>query len=171
MNWPGVVLLLSAFVFLLVDLKVTNHGLPTAAAILTLVLGGVTLSGVMAPYPWASSAVAAMLALLAGATLLVIFREARAARGIPAATGVEGIIGEEGVVRRPVEVGSPGWVFVHGELWRAVAATPPEDVYEGDRDLLMRVGSRVKVVDLGDGKVAVEPLGPARSGPWPKEGG
>ena len=32
------------------------------------------------------------------------------------------MIGEVGTVRRSVGVNSEGWVFVHGELWRAVLA-------------------------------------------------
>jgi hypothetical protein len=35
------------------------------------------------------------------------------------------MIGEVGTVRSPVGVDSSGWVFVHGELWRAVLAFSP----------------------------------------------
>jgi membrane-bound ClpP family serine protease len=45
----------------------------------------------------------------------------------PALTGKEGMIGEVGTVRRPVGVNSEGWVFVHGERWRAVLAFAPEE--------------------------------------------
>ena len=34
------------------------------------------------------------------------------------------MIGEVGTVRSPVGVSSEGWVFVHGELWRAVHSLP-----------------------------------------------
>jgi membrane-bound serine protease (ClpP class) len=39
-----------------------------------------------------------------------------------ATTGAEGIIGEVGEVREAIAPGTPGKVFVHGEIWRAVSA-------------------------------------------------
>ncbi|MFZ0678303.1 NfeD family protein [Candidatus Binatus sp.] len=38
-----------------------------------------------------------------------------------ATTGAEGIIGEVGEVREAIAPGTPGKVFVHGEIWRAVS--------------------------------------------------
>jgi membrane-bound ClpP family serine protease len=51
----------------------------------------------------------------------------RSLRGRPALTGKEGMIGEVGTVRSPVGVNFAGWVFVHGERWRAVLAFAPEE--------------------------------------------
>ena len=66
------------------------------------------------------------------------------------------MIGEVGVVRAPVGTGIPGWVFVHGELWRAVAATAPEDAHDGrERPETLKVGRRVRVVDLEGGTTVV----------------
>jgi membrane-bound ClpP family serine protease len=45
-------------------------------------------------------------------------------KGRPALTGKEGMTGEVGTVRSPVGVDPSGWVFVHGELWRAMLAFP-----------------------------------------------
>ena len=65
-------------------------------------------------------------------------------------TGVEGMIGEIGTVRRPVLEGASGWVFVHGELWRALPESP---------DLVpMKVGAEVEVVALRRGAVVVRPI-------------
>ena len=44
----GVALVLLAFVLLVVDLKVTNHGLPTAGGLVALVLGVLMLFNTMA---------------------------------------------------------------------------------------------------------------------------
>jgi membrane-bound serine protease (ClpP class) len=38
-----------------------------------------------------------------------------------ATTGAEGIVGEVGEVREAIAPGTPGKVFVHGEIWRAVS--------------------------------------------------
>ena len=162
-------MILLAFAFFVVDLKVANHGLPTAGAIVALVLGGLLLSGAVAPYPWVSLVALVVVAILVGGTLLVVLGEVRAARGRPVTTGPEGMIGEAGVVRKPVGAGSPGWVFVRGERWRAVAAVVPEDAYGQDREQAIGVGRRVRVVGCGDGKVVVVPLESGASGHPPEE--
>ncbi len=163
-------MILLAFAFFVVDLKVANHGLPTVGGIVALVLGGLMLSGATAPYPWASLATLVAVAILVGGTLFVVVGEVRAARGRPVSTGMEGMIGEAGVVREPVSGGSPGWVFVHGERWQAVAAEVPEEAYGQDHEQAIGVGRRVRVVGFGDGKVVVVPLeAGAASGHPPEE--
>ena len=73
----------------------------------------------------------------------------------PVISGVEGMIGEIGVVKEPVGVSSPGWIFVHGERWQAIAAIAPEDAYRQDHEQVIKVGRKVLVVGLQDGKVTV----------------
>ncbi len=68
-------------------------------------------------------------------------------------TGREGMIGEVGTVRSPVGTHSEGWVFVHGERWRAVLAFAPEETDPRDRDAVVEVGRKVMVVGFGDGSV------------------
>ena len=168
-DWAGAALILLAFAFFVVDLKVANHGLPTAGAIVALVLGGLLLSGAVAPYPWVSLVTLVVVAIFVGGTLFVVASEVRAARGRPASTGMEGMLGEAGVVRQPVSGVSPGWVFVHGERWQAVAADVPEDAYGQDHERAIGVGRRVRVVGFGDGKVVVVPLEAGASGHPPEE--
>jgi membrane-bound ClpP family serine protease len=80
-------------------------------------------------------------------------------RGRPALTGREGMIGEAGTVRSPVGVDSSGWVFVHGELWRALLAFVPEETDPRDGEPMIEVGSKVTVVGFGEGGVVqVVPL-------------
>ena len=69
------------------------------------------------------------------------------------------MIGEVGTVRSPVGVRSEGWVFVHGELWRAVLAFAPEETAPQESDPMIRVGRRVRVVGFGEGgEVQVVPI-------------
>ncbi len=49
---------------------------------------------------------------------------------------------------------SEGWVFVHGERWRAVLAFAPAEADPPDRELVIGVGSKVAVVGFGEGGVA-----------------
>ncbi len=137
----------------LIDLKVTNHGLPTAGAILSLVAGGLALFGAGIPYSGVLLGVLVAVATLMGGGLFVILGSLRASKGRPAITGKEGMIGEVGTVRSPVGVESEGWVFVHGERWRAVLAFAPEETDPGDRDAVVEVGRKVAVVGFADGGV------------------
>jgi membrane-bound serine protease (ClpP class) len=163
MNWVGAALILVAVVFFAVDLVVTAHGLPTFAGIVALILGVLTLFDAASPY----SQAALIILVTAGVLVMVLFvtgsREALAARGRPAETGAEAMIGEIGVVREPVGVETPGWVFVHGEWWRAIPAIAPEDAYAQDREQTIGVGHKVQVVGLRDGTVTVLPFEPAES--------
>jgi membrane-bound serine protease (ClpP class) len=150
----GVVLVLVGLALFLIDLKVTNHGLPTAGAILSLVAGGLALLGTGVPYSGVLLGVLVAVAMLMGGGLFVILGSLRASKGRPAITGRDGMIGEVGTVRSPVGVESAGWIFVHGERWRAVLAFAPEESDPPDREPMVGVGSRVAVVGFGEGGVA-----------------
>jgi membrane-bound ClpP family serine protease len=63
------------------------------------------------------------------------------------------MIGEVGTVRSPVGVSSEGWVFVHGELWRAVLAFAPEETGPRESEPKIGVGRKVSVVGFGEGGV------------------
>ena len=123
----GVILILIGIVLFIVDLSVTNHGLPTAGAIVTLLAGGLALFGAGVPYSGVLLGALVVVAMLMGGLLFGILGSVRALKGRPALTGKEGMIGKVGTVRSPVSVDSVGWVFVHGERWRAVLAFAPEE--------------------------------------------
>jgi membrane-bound ClpP family serine protease len=84
-----------------------------------------------------------------------VLGEVRVAKEKSVASGVEVMIGEVGVVKEPVGVSSPGWIFVHGEWWQAIAAMALEDAYEQDHEQMIKVGRKMLVVGLQDGRVAV----------------
>ncbi len=92
-----------------------------------------------------------------------VLSSSRALRGTPVLTGKEGMIGEVGTVRSPVGVESEGWVFVHGERWRAVLAFAPEETDPRDSEPMIGVGRKVTVVGFGEGgTVQVMPV------EWPR---
>jgi len=162
-SWFGIALILLATAFFAVDLVVTNHGLPTVAAVVALVLGVLALLGVTAAYSWVALMVLVGLAILMGVVLVSGSSEALAVRGrLPATTGMEGMIGEVGDVVETVRAEPPGWIFVHGERWRAVPAVAPEEAYEQeDHEQAIGAGRRVQVVGIRDGKAVVLPFEPA----------
>ncbi len=147
----GVVLVLIGFALFLVDLNVTNHGLPTAGAILALLAGGLVLLVAGVPYAGVLLGALGVVAVLMGGVLVGVLGSSRALRGRPAITGKEGMIGEVGTVRSPVGLESEGWVFVHGERWRAALAFAPEETDPRDREAVLGVGRKVVVVGFGDG--------------------
>jgi len=147
----GVVLVLVGLALFLVDLSVTNHGLPTTGAILALLAGGLTLLGAGVPYSGILLGVLVVVAMLMGGVLFGIVGSLCALRGRPAITGKEGMIGEAGTVRSPVGVESAGWVFVHGERWRAVLAFAPEEADPRGEEPVIEAGRKVIVVGFGEG--------------------
>ena len=149
----GVVLVLVGIALFLVDLSVTNHGLPTAGAIVALLAGGLALLVAGVPYSGVLLGTIAVVTVLMGGVLFGVLRSSRALRGRPAMTGREGMIGEVGTVRSPVGTHSEGWVFVHGERWRAVLAFAPEEADPIDAEALIGIGRKVMVVGFGDGSI------------------
>jgi membrane-bound ClpP family serine protease len=149
----GVILILFGIVLFIVDLSVTNHGLLTVGAIVTLLAGGLALFGAGVPYSGVWLGAVVVVAMLMGGVLFGVLGSLRSLRGKPALTGMEGMIGEVGTVRSPVGVESTGWVFVHGERWRAVLAFAPEETDPRDAEPMIDVGSRVTVVGFGEGGI------------------
>src|SRR5215212_2793531 len=155
----GVILVLIGIALFIVDLSVTNHGLPTAGGIFTLLAGGLALLGAGVPYSGVLLGAVVVVAMLMGGVLFGLLGSLRSLRGRPALTGKEGMIGEVGTVRSPVGVNSSGWIFVHGERWRAVLAFAPEETDPRDGEPMIGVGSKITVVGFGDeGTVQVVPV-------------
>jgi membrane-bound ClpP family serine protease len=147
----GVILVLVGIALFIVDLNVTNHGLLTAGGIVTLLAGGLALFGAGVPYSGVLLGAVVVAAMLMGGVLFGVLGSLRGLRGRPALTGKEGMIGEVGTVRSPVGVDSSGWVFVHGELWRAVLAFVPEETDPRDGEPMIGAGSKVTVVGFDEG--------------------
>jgi membrane-bound serine protease (ClpP class) len=156
----GVILILVGIALFIVDLSVTNHGLLTAGGIATLLAGGLVLLGAGVPYSGVLLGAVVVVSMLMGGVLFGVLGSLRASKGRPALTGKEGMIGEVGIVRSPVGVNIEGWVFVHGELWRAVLAFAPEETHPRESETVIEVGRKVRVVGFGEGGVMqVVPIG------------
>jgi membrane-bound serine protease (ClpP class) len=149
----GVILILVGIVLFIVDLSVTNHGLLTAGGIVTLLAGGLALFVAGVPYSGLLLGAVVVAALLMGGVLFGFLGSLRVLGRRPALTGKEGMIGEVGTVRSPVGVNSEGWVFVHGELWRAVLAFAPEETGPRESEPMLGVGRKVSVVGFDEGGV------------------
>jgi membrane-bound serine protease (ClpP class) len=149
----GLILVLIGLALFFLDLHVTNHGVPTAGAIVALLAGGLALFGAGAPYSGVLLGAVVVVSMLMGGVLFGILGSLRGLKGRPAITGKEGMIGEVGTVRSPLGTHSEGWVFVHGERWRGVLAYASEGAGLGDDEPVVGVGGKVAVVGFGEGGV------------------
>jgi membrane-bound serine protease (ClpP class) len=149
----GAILVLIGIALFIVDVSVTNHGLLTAGGIVMLLAGGLALLWAGVPYSGVLFGSVVVLTVLMGGVLFGVLGSLRASKGRPALTGKEGMIGEVGSVRSPVGLRSEGWVFVHGELWRAVLAFVPEEADPQGGEPVVRARRRVRVVGFGEGGV------------------
>jgi membrane-bound serine protease (ClpP class) len=140
-NYAGLALIVLAIIFFILEIKVTSFGMLTVAGVISLVLGSVMLFKTPEP---ALRVSVGLIAMLSAFTLLVVgflaFMALRAQRA-PIRTGIEGLVHEVGTARSPLN--PRGKVFVHGEIWDAVAEEP------------VAAGERVEVVAVRNLTLAV----------------
>ena len=115
-------LILGAFALFAAEAKFASHGVLTVGGIALLTLGGLLL--VDAPIPEMRVHLVTALAIsiplgLITAFLMTIALQARRNKVV---TGEQGLVGETGVAQ--TQLSPQGKVFVHGELWDAIASTP-----------------------------------------------
>jgi membrane-bound serine protease (ClpP class) len=121
-NIIGVLLILLAFIFFILEFKITSYGLLSVAGLVSLFLGGMMLfrggeGGVDISWSVLIPTVAIVslfFILVAG----IVFRS-HLTRSM---TGAAGMVGERGVVYTPLN--PEGQIFVHGEYWQAVSDEP-----------------------------------------------
>ena len=142
----GLLLVVTGLVLFVLELKIASHGALGVAGTIAVIAGSVML------FPGARGDLRPpLLVVLPGSLTLAAFcfiatRIAIKARHVPLATGVEGLRGEIGVVEQPLT--PEGTVFVHGEIWKAMAASPGP----------VPAGARVRVVRVRNLIVDVEPV-------------
>ncbi len=131
-NYAGLMLILLAIVFFIMEMKIASYGLLSVAGVVSLALGSLMMFRQGGPgMGLAWNVFLPTIILVSGffvAVAAMVFR----AQVSQARTGLDGLIGEIGEVRRDID--PEGKVFVHGELWRATA------------DETIRAGTKVKVV-------------------------
>jgi membrane-bound serine protease (ClpP class) len=116
LSWAGLTLVLLGVTLLVVDAHVTSHGALTLSGLVAIAIGLATLFH-KAPAPYHTSIpLIVTVTVLLGGFWAVAMAKAVAVRRSPVTVGPQEIVGMEGVAR------AGGYVFVHGELWRARAA-------------------------------------------------
>ena len=136
-NYAGVLLIILAIIFFIMEMKITSYGLLSVAGIVSLLLGSLMLfEGDTPDMKLSLRVLLPTVILISGFFVAVASLVFRAQISKPA-TGSMGLVGEIGVVKKALT--PAGKVFVHGELWNARAQEPL------DENVKVRV---VKVVNL-----------------------
>ena len=149
-NTTGILLILLAVIFFILELKVASHGLLSIAGLLSLVLGSLMLFRDAGPGFRLAWQVILPAVIVISAFFVVVAGLVVRAHTLHPRTGPEGLIGEIGIVK--VVDRREGKVLVHGELWKAA--------FQGE----VALGDKVKVVAVRDLVVTVERSGVERSG-------
>jgi membrane-bound serine protease (ClpP class) len=114
--YGGVILLVAAYGFFLLHLKMGGHLFPTIAAAVCFVAGGLLLYD-PSSNDEVSRPLLAVIAVLFTVLMVVLVRAAIHARELPVVSGVEQVVGSEGTVTH--RLAPDGQVRVRGEVWSA----------------------------------------------------
>jgi len=121
-NFTGLLLIIVAFVFFVLEAKFPTHGVLGVGGVIAMVLGALML--IRSPFTGmgVSLSTALGVALPFAVIIVVLMRLVLRSRTWKQTTGKEELVGEEADVTETVGAdNAAGMVFVHGELWRAIA--------------------------------------------------
>lgn len=124
-NYAGILLIVLAIIFFIMEMKVTSYGLLSVAGVVSLLLGSLMLfEGTDSDMKLSWSVLLPTLLLVSGFFVVVAGLVFKVQLSRPT-TGNRGLIGEIGIVKKACA--PEGKVFVHGELWKATAKEPIEE--------------------------------------------
>jgi len=118
--FAALVLILASFALFALEAKFATHGVLAIGGIVTMVLGGLLLVDAPIPEMRVHLLTALAVSIPLGIITAFLMSIALKARRNKVVTGAQGLVGEIGITQTAL---SPqGKVFVHGELWDAVAS-------------------------------------------------
>ena len=143
-NYAGILLIILAIVFFIMEMKISSYGLLSVAGIVSLLLGSLMMFKDTGPDMRLSLKVLLpTIILISGFFVFVAGLVFRAQMAKPR-TGTKGLVGEIGMVKKALT--PEGKVFVHGELWNAKAEKAIDE------------GAKVRVVNVVNLMLEVELL-------------
>lgn len=142
-RYASLALLLAAFALFALEAKFATHGVLGIGGIICMIFGALFLVDGPIPEMRVRFLTAAVVSVPIGVIAIFLMTLVLRARRNRVVTGQEGMIGEIGVARTPL--GPDGKVFVHGELWNAVAKRSIDE------------GARVRVAGVDGLHLIVEP--------------
>ena len=139
-NYVGLLLILLAIAFFVLEVKVHSYGALTAGGIAGLIIGSMML--VKSPVPEMRPSLRLIIPVAVGMAavcvlLVTLVIRAHARRAV---TGREGMIGEKGTAL--TDLVPSGKVFVHGEIWEAESEA---EVRKGEPVIVLEVEKSLKI--------------------------
>jgi membrane-bound serine protease (ClpP class) len=147
-NWAGLALMGLAFVLLVLDVKLTTHGVLTLGAIASLIFGALLFFNSGGPYSGSqvNTALVIGMAGLVGLVGLYVVTVIVRIRRRRVTTGTEGMVGALAVATTPLM--PEGRVDYEGEDWAAVLDNP---------NVSLDPGSEVRIVSVEGLRLHVAP--------------
>ena len=140
-NYAGILFILLAVLFFILEVKVASHGLLSFAGVLALVLGSLMLFRVPGHTNRLAMSVFIPTVLIVSGFFVTVASLAFRAQMRRPQTGTEALSGMIGEVKK--DLTPEGTVFVSGELWNAVAE---EHIFAGEKVEVVSVENlRLKV--------------------------
>ncbi len=143
-NYAGILLIILAIIFFIMEMKIASYGLLSVAGIVSLLLGSLMMFKDTGPDMRLSLKVLLPTIILISGFFVFIAGLVFRAQIAKPRTGSRGLVGEIGLVKKALM--PEGKVFVHGELWNARA------------DQAIDEGIKVRVVNVVNLMLEVEPL-------------
>jgi membrane-bound serine protease (ClpP class) len=150
-RFAALALILGAFILFGLEAKLASHGALGIGGVALLTLGALLLVDGPIPQMRVHLLTALAVSIPLGGITVFLMTIALKARRAKITTGAQGLVGEIGVARTPLA--PDGKIFVHGELWNAVATVP------------VGVGEQVLVQAMEGMKLRVEPVKAAEKAP------
>jgi membrane-bound serine protease (ClpP class) len=142
-SYAGLLLILLGFALLILEVKITSHGLLAVGGIDSLLFGSLMLIDSPLPEMQIGLKLILPLTITLAAILLVLVRLGVRAQAQPAVTGESGMLQTVADALTPIAPGGTGRVSTRGEIW---TATSPEAVNAGDRVVVTAVHGLVLTV-------------------------
>lgn len=144
-NYAGILLIILAIIFFIMEMKITSYGLLSIAGVVSLLLGSLMLFETSSPEFQLSWRVLLPTLLIVSGFFMVVASLVFKSQISKPRTGAKGLIGEIGVVKQTTE--PEGKVFVHGELWKASSKDP---IQEGAKVRVVKVENLILEVESID---------------------
>jgi membrane-bound serine protease (ClpP class) len=143
-NYAGILLIILAIIFFVMEMKITSYGLLSVAGIVSLLIGSLMLFESRSPEMRLSWSVLLPTIIIVSGFFVVVAGMVFRVHITRPKTGSDGLVGEIGLVRQRID--PSGKVFVHGELWNAVSENP------------LAEGTKVRIVRVNNLVLDVEPM-------------
>ena len=144
-NYAGILLIVLAIIFFIMEMKITSYGLLSVAGIISLLLGSLMMfKGTGPDFKLSWQVLLPTLILVSGFFVFVAGLVFRAQMSKPR-TGTKGLVGEIGIVKKALV--PEGKVFVHGELWNARS---DQEIDENEKVRIVNVVNLMLEVESAD---------------------